>query len=109
VIEGGKGTTFYVTSLRGSLSGFDKNPTVREILGEEGYKKYLQVNAESVEQTESVLFRFSPGLSNPPEEVAAVAADFWHPKTVMAAAASKPKATAGKSVELKPTSEKPKE
>jgi len=109
VIEGGKGTTFYITSLRSSLSGFDNNPTIRDILGEEGYKKFLQVNAESVEQTESVLFRFSPELSNPPEAVATVAADFWHPKTVMAAAASKPKAAAGKSVELKPTSEKPKQ
>ncbi len=106
VIEGGKGTTFYVTSLRTSLGAFDKNPTIRDILGEQGYKKFLQVNAESVEQTESTLFRFSPELSNPPEEVAAVAADFWHPKAVMAASASKPKTT-GRSVELKPTAEKP--
>ncbi len=108
-IEGSKGTTFYVTSLRSSLGGFDKNPTIRDILGEEGYKKFLQVNAESVEQTESTLFRFSPELSNPPEEVATVAADFWHPKAMMAAAPSKPKATAGKDAELKPASAKPKE
>ena len=109
VIEGGKGTTFYISSLRSSLGGFDKNPTIRDILGEEGYKKFLQVNAESVEQTESTLFRFSPQLSNPPEDVATVAADFWHPKTMMAAASSKPKATAGKDAELKPASAKPKE
>src|SRR5467141_161429 len=109
VVEGSKGTTFYVTSLRSSLGGFDKNPTIRDILGEEGYKKFLQVNAESVEQTESTLFRFSPELSNPPEEVATVAADFWHPKAMMAAAPSKPKATAGKDAELKPASAKPKE
>ncbi len=109
VIEGSKGTTFYVTSLRSSLGGFDKNPTIRDILGEEGYKKFLQVNAESVEQTESTLFRFSPELSNPPEEIATVAADFWHPKAAMMASASKPKAPAAKTVELKPTSEKPKQ
>ena len=109
VIEGGKGTTFYVTSLRSSLGGFDKNPTIREILGEEGYKKFLQVNAESVEQTESALFRFSPELSNPPEEVATVAADFWHPKAAMAASASKPKAPTAKTGELKPTTEKAKQ
>ncbi len=108
-IEGSKGTTFYVSSLRSSLGGFDKNPTIRDILGEEGYKKFLQVNAESVEQTESMLFRFSPELSNPPEEVATAAADFWHPKAMMAAASSKPKATAGKDAELKPASAKPKE
>lgn len=109
VIEGGKGTTFYVTSLRSSLGGFDKNPTLREILGEEGFKKYLQMTADTVEETQSTLFRFSPELSNPPEEIAKVAADFWHPKPMMAAAASKSKAATAKAAELKPTAEKPKQ
>ena len=76
VVEGSKGTTFYVTALRGSLGGFDKNPTLREILGEERFKKYLQMNAESVESSESALYRFSPELSNPAEEIVKVAADF---------------------------------
>ena len=109
VVEGSKGPTFYVTSLRTSLGGFDKNPTIREILGEEGFKKFQQVNAESVDHTESTLFRFSPELSNPPEEVATVAADFWRPKAAMAASASKPKAPTAKSAELKPTADKPKQ
>jgi len=106
--EGTKGTIFYVTALRSSLGGFDKNPTMREVLGEEGYRKYSQVNAEAVEGTESALYRFSPALSSPTEEVAKVAADFWQPKTVMAAAASKPKAASAKTAEVKPTAEKPK-
>jgi len=109
VVEGSKGGTFYVTTLRSSLGGFDKNPTLREILGEERFKKYLQVNAESVEGTESALYRFSPELSNPAEEIVKVAADFWHPKAVMAAAAAKPKTATAKTGELKPTSEKPKQ
>ena len=109
VVEGSKGPTFYVTSLRTSLGGFDKNPTIREILGEEGFKKFQQVNAESVDHTESTLFRFSPELSNPPEEVATVAADFWRPKAAMAASVSKPKAPTAKSAELKPTADKPKQ
>jgi len=109
VVEGSQGPTFYVTSLRTSLGGFDKNPTIREILGEEGFKKFQQVNAESVDHTESTLFRFSPELSNPPEEVATVAADFWRPKAAMAASASKPKAPTAKSAELKPTADKPKQ
>jgi len=46
VVEGTKGTTFYVTTLRSSLGGFDKNPTAREVLGEEGYQRYLKANAE---------------------------------------------------------------
>ena len=108
VIEGNKGTTFYVSTLRSSLGGFDKNPTMRDILGEEGYKKFLQMNAEAVDETQSTLFRFSPGLSNPPEEIAKVAADFWHPKPMMAAA-SKSKAAAGNAAEMKPTAEKPRQ
>jgi len=93
VVEGGRGTTFYLSTLRSSLAGFDHNPTMSEILGEEGYKKFLQISADTVETTESVLYRISPELSNPPEEVAKVASDFWHPKAMMAAPA-KPKAAA---------------
>jgi quinol monooxygenase YgiN len=80
VIEGTKGTTFYVSTLRSSLAGFDNNPTTHDILGDEGYKKFLQVNADAVEIAESSLLRFSPELSNPPDDVAAAAPDFWHPK-----------------------------
>jgi len=90
VIEGGKGTIFYITSLRASLGGFDKNPTTREILGEEGYKRFLQVSADSVENTESSIYRFSAELSNPPQEVMAAAPDFWQPKPMVAHTA-KPK------------------
>lgn len=107
VVEGTRGATYYVTSLRTSLGGFDKNPTLREILGEEGFKKFQQVSAEAFEQTESALYRFSPELSNPPEEIASASADFWHPKPMMAATA-KPKAATAKSAEMKPASDKPK-
>jgi hypothetical protein len=103
VIEGGKGATFYVSTLRSSMAGFDHNPTLREILGEEGFKKYQQINADAVETAESTLYRFNPDLSNPPDDVAKVAADFWHPKAAYAIAASstKPKATT-----MEPTSAK---
>jgi quinol monooxygenase YgiN len=105
-VEGSKGNTFYISTLRRSLAGFDNNPTIREILGEEGYKKYLQVNAESVESSESSLYRFSPELSNPPEEFVAAAPDFWNPKpaVALAGARTKPKAPA-----VKETTEKRKQ
>jgi primosomal protein N' len=106
VVEGTRGTTFYVTTLRSSLGGFDKNPTMHEILGEEGYQRYLKASADFVSSAESTILHFVPELSNPPEEVAKVAADFWQPKAVMASA--KPKAAAGKTAEVKPTAEKPK-
>src|SRR5713226_1051785 len=87
VIEGGKGAIFYVSTLRSSMGGFDHNPTAREILGEEGFKKFTQINADTVEVAESTLFRFNPEISNPPDEVAKVAMDFWRPKPVIVAAA----------------------
>ena len=93
VVEGGRGTTFYVSTLRSSLAGFDHNPTMSEILGAEGYKKFQQISADTVETADSVLYRISPELSNPPDEVAKVTPDFWHPKAMMAASA-KPKAAA---------------
>jgi quinol monooxygenase YgiN len=103
VIEGAKGTTFYVTTLRSSMGGFDHNLTTRELLGEEGYKKFQQINADAVEVAESTLFRFNPDLSNPPEEIAQVASDFWHPKAVVAAASKpKPKSTVEPAAEKEP-------
>ena len=109
VIEGSRGTTFYVTTLRSSLGGFDHNPTTREILGEEGFKKFQQVNADIVETAESTLYRFSPTMSNPPEEVAQVAADFWHPKAAGAISAStvKPKAATVQPTATKEAVKKP--
>jgi len=109
VIEGSSGTTFYVSCLRTSLGGFDKNPTNRDILGEEGYKKFLKISSDAVETAESMMLRFSPELSNPPEEVAQVASDFWRPKQIVAAASTKQKSSAenNKAGEVKPTSDKP--
>ena len=87
VIEGSKGAIFYVSTLRSSMGGFDHNPTTKEILGEEGFKKFQQISAEAVEVADSALYRFDPAISNPPEEVAKVAMDFWRPKAVIAAMA----------------------
>lgn len=108
VIEGTKGTTFYVTSLRSSLSGFDKNLTAKDILGEEGYKKFLKSNAEFVSSTESSILHFLPELSSPPEPVAQAAADFWLPKQTMAAAHKPKPAGAAAQGQVKPAAEKPK-
>src|ERR1051326_7107528 len=88
VIEGGTDAIFYVSTLRSSMAGFDHNPTAKEILGEDGFKKFQQANAEVIETTDSTLYRFNPELSNAPDEVAKVAIDFWRPKS-----AAKPKST----------------
>jgi len=104
-IEGGHGDTFYITFFRTSLGGFDHNATLKDIMGEEGLAKLEKTIAEVSAGSESAIYRFSPELSNPPEEIAEVAADFWHPKAVMAAGA---KANSAKTPEVKPTAEKQK-
>ncbi|HKU26352.1 MAG TPA: hypothetical protein VJQ54_12835 [Candidatus Sulfotelmatobacter sp.] len=100
-IEGTKGTTYYVTALRSGLDGFDKNPTIREVLGDEGYKKYLQGIADTVETSESMILRFAPDLSNPPEEIVAAAPEFWQTKPIVATK-SKPKSAGEKAAAEKP-------
>jgi hypothetical protein len=96
-VAGQQGTVFYVTYPGNSLAAFDKTPPVRQILGEEGYEKYLKVNSEVVTSTEVNINRFLPELSNPPEQVISAAPNFWRPKSTPAAAkppaTTKPKAT----------------
>lgn len=62
-----------------------------------------------MEQAESSVNRFSAEMSNPADEIAKVASDFWTPKTLSASLA-KPK-TAGASAkpgtEVKNPTEKP--
>ena len=84
-VAGQEGTVFYVTSLQNSLAGFDAIPPIQQTLGEEGYAKYLKTSAEVVASSETVINRFLPSLSNAPEDVVAVAPDYWTPKPVVAA------------------------
>lgn len=91
LVEGGTGAVFYLTGLRKSLGGFDHNPTLKDIVGDEAFAKLQKLSAEGLGNSESALYRFRPDLSYPPDEIAQVAADFWNPKPVISAAA-KPKA-----------------
>ena len=83
-VAGQEGTVFYVTALQSSLAGFDALPSLQQTLGEEGYARFLKTSAELVANTETVISRFLPELSNAPEEVAAIAPDYWRPKAVVA-------------------------
>ena len=84
-VAGQSGTVFYVTAPEGSLGGFGSRTPTPQLLGEEGYQRFLKMLAESVEGTETVINHFLPELSNPPAEVTAAAPDFWAPKPKMAA------------------------
>lgn len=82
---GQQGTVFYLSALRSSMAGFDGGRPLSETLGREGYEKYLKIVSEVVLNTESLIGRLRPELSNVPAEVAAVAPAFWTPKPPMAA------------------------
>jgi hypothetical protein len=87
-VAGQEGTVYYVTTLQNSMAGFDTIPPMQKILGEEGYAKFLKVNADAVANTETVINHFLPELSNAPEAVVAAAPDYWRPKAVVATKAN---------------------
>jgi hypothetical protein len=91
--EGGQGDVYYISFLRSSLGAMDKEPTLKDILGEEGLAKLEKGIGETATSSQSAIYRFRPDMSYPPQEVSEVAADYWQPKPVMAAA-PKPKAKA---------------
>jgi hypothetical protein len=87
-VAGQEGTVYYVTTLQSSLAGFDALPSMQQMLGDEGYARFLKANADTVSNTETVINHFLPELSNAPEDVVAIAPDYWRPKTAVAAKAS---------------------
>jgi hypothetical protein len=88
-VAGQEGTVYYLTTLQNSMAGFDALPSMQKMLGDEGYAKFLKTNAETTANTETVINRFLPELSNAPEDVVAVAPDYWKPKTAVATKAAK--------------------
>jgi hypothetical protein len=80
-LAGQQGGVYYLTTAAKSMADFDTDATpLPKLLGEEGFQKYLKVISETVISTETYIHRYLPELSNPPEEVAAAAPNFWHPK-----------------------------
>jgi hypothetical protein len=79
-VAGQEGTVYYVTTLQSSLAGFDSIPSLQQLLGAEGYEKFLKANTETVIGAETAINRFLPDLSNAPQEVVAIAPDYWTPK-----------------------------
>lgn len=94
VAEGGEGNTYYITFLRPSLAGFDKEIMLKDFMGEEGMAKLAKTIADTEANSSSAIYRFRPDLSYPPDEIAQAAADFWNPKPMMAAAAKAKSKTA---------------
>jgi quinol monooxygenase YgiN len=81
VVAGQTSGTYYLSTFQSSLGGFDgKMASARELLGDEAYARYVKVVAESVIDSETMIGKLLPALSNPPEEIVDITRDFWMPK-----------------------------
>lgn len=87
---GQHGTVFYVSRLVKSLAEFDGATPTSQLMGEEGYQKFLKALADSVETSEAIINQFLPELSNPPDGIASAAPDFWKPKPAAKPTAAEP-------------------
>ncbi|HUJ94249.1 MAG TPA: hypothetical protein VLW84_03215 [Terriglobales bacterium] len=83
-VAGTEGTVYYITTLESSMAAFDAIPSMQKMLGEQGYDRFLKVNAEAVSEADTTITRFLPELSNAPEQIAAAAPDYWKPKAANA-------------------------
>jgi quinol monooxygenase YgiN len=83
-VAGEAGAVYYISSLQPSLAAFDSMPNLRKLLGDDAFLKWQKAGGETVMTSETMLLRFLPELSNPPEALATTS-DFWRPKPVMAA------------------------
>jgi len=83
-VAGQEGNVFYITMLQSSLAGFDGQPSMPQLLGNEVWEHYQKTNAEVVSGTETAINRFLPEISNAPKEIVALAPDYWSPKSTAA-------------------------
>jgi len=77
---GQQGTAFYITTLAKNMADFDRAKPLSEVLGTQGYARYMKTVSDVVMGTESFIGKILPALSNPAEEVAAADPKFWNPK-----------------------------
>jgi len=77
---GGSGSAFYISWLMKSIGGMHQGTPLPQMLGEEGWQKFLGAVRETEQSSESIINRFLPELSNPLPEIAAASPDFWNPK-----------------------------
>ncbi len=71
----------YMGVLAKSLAELDAmDAVVAKVIQSETYRTYQRAAADSVAASKWEMYRFRPELSNVPDEIAAVAPDFWRPK-----------------------------
>ena len=88
---GQNGAVYYITGFGKSMGDLD-TPGLQQLLGNR-YAQYSTMSAENVLGVETIISRYLPELSNPPEEIVAADPAFWTPKPKAAPAKPKPTTT----------------
>lgn len=81
-VAGDRGGTYYFSTLEPSLEAFDSAPDLRKLMGNEAFESWAKSTADTVAFSETRIMRLVPELSNPPDDIAQTALDFWRPKPV---------------------------
>jgi hypothetical protein len=90
VVAGAPGGTYLVFRPMKSLAELDAYDSAHkpyhDMMGEDGQKKFAELQAASIAKAETTVFAFSPKMSYVPKEWATTAAngDYWFPKTAVA-------------------------
>jgi hypothetical protein len=83
----GGGNEYVIISTDKSMADIDKGNAdgkkFREAMGEEGMKKFSEIEATCVESVDSELFAINPRQSYPPEAWVKEDPSFWNPKPMM--------------------------
>jgi hypothetical protein len=94
-VAGQPGTVYYVADFAPKLGGFEPNPqSMRDAMGAEAYGQLEKRLGESVLSTETMIAKYLPEISNPPDATVSGSPEFWKPEPAAATAdrAAKPKA-----------------
>ena len=97
LVFGGDGGTYLILTADDSMAdidhGFAEGKAFHDAMGDEGWKKFQQLYADTVDDSHNELFAINPKQSYVDESWVKADPDFWKPK---AAAAKAPAAPAAK-------------
>lgn len=98
LVYGGDGGSYLILTADSSMAdidhGFAEDKAFHEAMGEEGWKRFEQLYADTVDDSHTELFAINPKQSYMDDSVIKADPDFWKPKAAagkaVAAAATKP-------------------
>jgi hypothetical protein len=79
-VAGREGNAFYISTWGSSLASWDNMQPLPKLLGDEGFARFSKMASENIFGTETIILRYLPELSNPPEQVVQADPEFWKPK-----------------------------